>query len=121
MHISKKIKFGPSLVLILNSFLSFLLISSVFPLELVPFISMFSLFSQLNPDVNAFQRKFVNEVRRCEEMDRKLSKWAEIYLPYMRIVSVLAPQVNGQPGPGQTLLHYHSTDSLVWTHVQANT
>lgn len=28
---------------------------------------------QLNPDVNVFQRKFVNEVRRCEEMDRKLS------------------------------------------------
>lgn len=33
-------------------------------------------FFQLNPDVNVFQRKFVNEVRRCEEMDRKLSKWA---------------------------------------------
>lgn len=32
------------------------------------------LFLQLNPDVNVFQRKFVNEVRRCEEMDRKLSK-----------------------------------------------
>uniref|UniRef100_A0A8C2JDQ0 V-type proton ATPase subunit a n=1 Tax=Cyprinus carpio TaxID=7962 RepID=A0A8C2JDQ0_CYPCA len=29
----------------------------------------------LNPDVNVFQRKFVNEVRRCEEMDRKLSEW----------------------------------------------
>ncbi len=29
---------------------------------------------QLNPDVNVFQRKFVNEVRRCGEMDRKLSK-----------------------------------------------
>lgn len=29
---------------------------------------------KLNPDVNVFQRKFVNEVRRCEEMDRKLSK-----------------------------------------------
>jgi len=26
----------------------------------------------MNPDVNAFQRKFVNEVRRCEEMGRKL-------------------------------------------------
>uniref|UniRef100_A0A674NHX5 V-type proton ATPase subunit a n=1 Tax=Takifugu rubripes TaxID=31033 RepID=A0A674NHX5_TAKRU len=30
-------------------------------------------FRDLNPDVNVFQRKFVNEVRRCEEMDRKLS------------------------------------------------
>ena len=26
----------------------------------------------MNPNVNAFQRKFVNEVRRCEEMERKL-------------------------------------------------
>ncbi|KAG7226557.1 hypothetical protein INR49_003714 [Caranx melampygus] len=30
-------------------------------------------FRDLNPDVNVFQRKFVNEVRRCEEMDRKLT------------------------------------------------
>ena len=30
---------------------------------------------QLNPDVNAFQRKFVNEVRRCDEMERKLSMY----------------------------------------------
>uniref|UniRef100_A0A8C9VJP9 V-type proton ATPase subunit a n=1 Tax=Scleropages formosus TaxID=113540 RepID=A0A8C9VJP9_SCLFO len=29
-------------------------------------------FRDLNPDANVFQRKFVNEVRRCEEMDRKL-------------------------------------------------
>lgn len=39
-------------------------------------IFIFFSFLQLNPDVNVFQRKFVNEVRRCEEMDRKLSKWA---------------------------------------------
>uniref|UniRef100_A0A8C4Q5H3 V-type proton ATPase subunit a n=1 Tax=Eptatretus burgeri TaxID=7764 RepID=A0A8C4Q5H3_EPTBU len=29
-------------------------------------------FRDLNPCVNVFQRKFVNEVRRCEEMERKL-------------------------------------------------
>ena len=27
---------------------------------------------QLNPDVSAFQRKFTNDVRRCDEMERKL-------------------------------------------------
>lgn len=29
---------------------------------------------QLNAEMNAFQRKFVNEVRRCDEMERKLRK-----------------------------------------------
>ncbi|CAF1483581.1 unnamed protein product, partial [Adineta steineri] len=29
-------------------------------------------FRDLNPNVNAFQRKFVNELRRCEEMERKI-------------------------------------------------
>ena len=29
-------------------------------------------YTQVNADVNAFQRKFINEVRRCDEMERKL-------------------------------------------------
>lgn len=37
------------------------------------FVGFGFLFSvKLNPDFNAFQRKFVNEVRRCDEMERKL-------------------------------------------------
>ena len=29
-------------------------------------------FVDLNPDVSVFQRKFVSEVKRCEELERKL-------------------------------------------------
>ena len=29
---------------------------------------------QLNSEENAFQRKYVEDVRRCDEMDRKLSE-----------------------------------------------
>ncbi|KTF80350.1 hypothetical protein cypCar_00032382 [Cyprinus carpio] len=41
-------------------------------------------FRDLNPDVNVFQRKFVNEVRRCEEMDRKLNTGENPEVPLPR-------------------------------------
>ncbi|CAB1319853.1 unnamed protein product [Coregonus sp. 'balchen'] len=31
-------------------------------------------FRDLNPSVNLFQRKFVTEIKRCEEMERILGK-----------------------------------------------
>lgn len=31
-------------------------------------------FIDLNEEQNAYTRKFVNEVRRCDEMERKISK-----------------------------------------------
>lgn len=33
-----------------------------------------SLLPQLNPNVNAFQRRFVGEVRRCEDMEKTFSE-----------------------------------------------
>lgn len=33
---------------------------------------------QLNPNVNAFQRKFVGEVRRCEELEKTFSTYRHI-------------------------------------------
>lgn len=31
-----------------------------------------SIILQLNPEATSFQRKYVNEVRRCDEMERKI-------------------------------------------------
>lgn len=36
-------------------------------------------FIQLNPNVNAFQRKFVGEVRRCEELEKTFCECFELF------------------------------------------
>ena len=51
--------------LILQSEAAYNCISELGELGLVQFVD-------LNPDVSSFQRKFVGEVKRCEEMERKL-------------------------------------------------
>jgi V-type H+-transporting ATPase subunit a len=51
--------------LILQSEAAYNCISGLGELGLVQFVD-------LNPDVSSFQRKFVGEVKRCEEMERKL-------------------------------------------------
>lgn len=37
-------------------------------------ISILSCLLQLNPNVSVFQRKYVNEVKKCEEMERILGE-----------------------------------------------
>ena len=36
---------------------------------------IYILYFQLNPHVSAFQRRFVGEVRRCEDMEKTFSEW----------------------------------------------
>lgn len=47
---------------------------------------------QLNSHVNAFQRKYVSEVRRCEEMERKLSKSIIYFTLPPKITIILSPE-----------------------------
>ncbi|CDQ57733.1 unnamed protein product [Oncorhynchus mykiss] len=51
-------------------------------------------FRDLNPNVNSFQRKFVNEVRRCEEMEKTFT-----YLEQEIVRSLFPPQAGPLPTP----------------------
>ena len=51
--------------LILQSEAAYNCIAELGELGLVQFVD-------LNPEISSFQRKFVSEVKRCEEMERKL-------------------------------------------------
>lgn len=53
-------------------------------------------FADLNPDVSAFQRKFVAEVKRCEEMERKLR-----YIHGEAIAEDIGIQELGESGSGR--------------------
>jgi len=67
-------------------------------------------FNDLNPDVNPFQRNFVNEVRKCDEMERKLRFFEEQVIKEKRQILV----ENGQ-NPDDlsliTLAHMDISDS----------
>ncbi|EDQ89979.1 uncharacterized protein MONBRDRAFT_18895 [Monosiga brevicollis MX1] len=55
-------------------------------------------FRDLNPDVNAFQRKYVNEVRRCDEMERKLRFFeAEVEKAGMQVSGAAAAATSAAP------------------------
>ncbi|XP_033099670.1 V-type proton ATPase 116 kDa subunit a-like isoform X1 [Anneissia japonica] len=59
-------------------------------------------FRDLNPDVNAFQRKFVNEVRRCDEMERKL-RFLEKEIQRANIPIVTPPTIPDSPIPREMI------------------
>jgi V-type H+-transporting ATPase subunit a len=55
---------------------------------------------QLNPELNAFQRKFTSEVRRCDEMERKLNYIEhEVVKDEVAIPDVETPNVPAAPNP----------------------
>ncbi|KAL8561658.1 hypothetical protein ACOMHN_001390 [Nucella lapillus] len=63
-------------------------------------------FKDLNPNVNAFQRKFVNEIRRCEELERKL-RFLEKEI-HKEKLTVTASEDNPKAPPPRDLVNLES-------------
>lgn len=66
-----------------------------FRVELILFHSSLGFPFQLNPTVNTFQRKYVNEVKKCEEMERILGKRL---LVFANAVHLLLNKLRSSPG-----------------------
>lgn len=56
----------------------------------------------MNPDVNAFQRKFVNEVRRCDEMERKL-RYVEVEVLKDGVIIPAVKEAPRAPNPREII------------------
>uniref|UniRef100_A0A672YLE7 V-type proton ATPase subunit a n=1 Tax=Sphaeramia orbicularis TaxID=375764 RepID=A0A672YLE7_9TELE len=66
-------------------------------------------FRDLNPHVNSFQRKFVNEVRRCEEMEKTFSD--SLCCPVSETLSIPSP-VPSAPQPRDLLAIEEESERL---------
>ncbi|CAG2180126.1 unnamed protein product, partial [Oppiella nova] len=73
-------------------------------------------FKDLNKDINAFQRRFVNEIRRCDEMERKLrfldKEIAKVCLP------VLDTGDNPEPPQPREMIELESTFEKLETELK---
>uniref|UniRef100_A0A671M0Y5 V-type proton ATPase subunit a n=1 Tax=Sinocyclocheilus anshuiensis TaxID=1608454 RepID=A0A671M0Y5_9TELE len=78
-------------------------------------------FRDLNPSVNSFQRKFVNEIKRCEEMERILVELIFFLSLLHRFISGLIQSVKIEAFErmlwrvckGYTILSYSEVDGLL--------
>jgi V-type H+-transporting ATPase subunit a len=78
-------------------------------------------FRDLNPNVNAFQRKFVNEVRRCEEMERKL-RFLETECEKESDIQLVEPQEQSEaPKPKEMIDMETALEQLEHDLIEVNT